>query len=48
VEYGVATRAELEEVAGGFRAWAEKPDGTFVLLHGEVIARAPAPAPDGC
>jgi SAM-dependent methyltransferase len=42
VEYDVASRAELEEVAGGFRAWAETPDGTFVLLHGEIIARAPA------
>jgi hypothetical protein len=41
VEYGVATRVELVEVASGFRDWAEKPDSTFVLLHGEVIARAP-------
>jgi SAM-dependent methyltransferase len=41
VEYGVASRQELQEVAGGFRAWAERPDGTFVLLHGEVIARLP-------
>jgi SAM-dependent methyltransferase len=41
VEYGVATRAELEEVASGFRDWAEKPDSTFVLLHGEVIGRSP-------
>ena len=44
VEYGVATPEELEEVAGGFRAWAEKPDSTFVLLHGEIIARTPGPA----
>jgi ubiquinone/menaquinone biosynthesis C-methylase UbiE len=42
VEYGVASREELEEVAGGFRAWAERPDSTFVLLHGEVIARSPS------
>ena len=42
VEYGVATRAELEEVAGGFRAWAERPDGTFVVVHGEIVARSPA------
>jgi SAM-dependent methyltransferase len=42
VEYGAATRAELEEVAGGFRAWAERPDGTFVLLHGEVVACSPS------
>jgi SAM-dependent methyltransferase len=42
VEYGVATRAELDEVAGGFRAWADRPDGTFVLLHGEIVARSPS------
>ena len=44
VEYGVATRAELEEVAGGWRAWAGRPDATFVLLHGEIVARAPSRA----
>jgi SAM-dependent methyltransferase len=42
VEYGVATRAELDEVAAGFRAWADRPDGTFVLLHGEIVARSPS------
>jgi SAM-dependent methyltransferase len=42
VEYGVASRAELDEVAGGFRAWADRPDGTFVLLHGEIVARSPS------
>jgi SAM-dependent methyltransferase len=42
MEYGVATRAELEEVAQGFRDWAERPDGTFVLLHGEIVARSPS------
>ena len=41
-EYGVATRAELEEVAGGWRAWSDAPDSTFVAVHGEIIARAPA------
>ena len=41
VEYGIATAAELEEVAGGWRAWAATPDGTFVLVHGEIIATAP-------
>ena len=42
VEYGVATRPELDEIARGFRAWAERPDGTFVLLHGEIVARSPS------
>jgi len=42
VEYGVAGRPELEEAAGGWRDWAGTPDGTFVLLHGEIVARAPS------
>jgi SAM-dependent methyltransferase len=42
LEYGIATRAELEEVSGGWRAWAERPDGTFVLVHGEIVARNPS------
>jgi SAM-dependent methyltransferase len=42
VEYGVATRDELADVAGGFRDWAARPDGTFVLLHGEIVARSPS------
>ena len=44
VEYGVASPAELEEVAAAWRDWAIRPDATFVLLHGEVIARSPSPA----
>ena len=42
VEYGVAGQDELDEVAGGFRAWAAAPEGTFVLVHGEILGRAPA------
>lgn len=42
VDYGVATRAELQHVAGGFRVWTAEPDGTFVLLHGEIVARVPS------
>ena len=30
------------DLVGGFRAWAERPDGTFVLLHGEIVARTPS------
>ncbi len=41
LDYEVASRAELDEVAGGFRDWAARPDGTFVLVHGEIIARPP-------
>jgi SAM-dependent methyltransferase len=37
--YGLATSAELEEIAGAWRHWAAQPDGYIALLHGEVIAR---------
>ena len=39
VDQGLATRAELEEVAAGWRAWAQSEDGWFSVLHGEVLAR---------
>jgi SAM-dependent methyltransferase len=40
VEYGAATPDELAEVAAGWRGWAAEPDGVFVVLHGEIVARA--------
>jgi SAM-dependent methyltransferase len=39
VSYGVATQAELGEIAGGWRDWAARPDGVFVVVHGELLAR---------
>ena len=39
VEYGVATATELEELAAGWRAWGQHPDGVFVILHGEIVCR---------
>lgn len=39
VEYGLATTADLETIAAGWRAWAATPLATIVLLHGEVLAR---------
>ena len=38
VERGVATAAELAEVAAGWRRWAAHDDGWFSVLHGEVLA----------
>ncbi|MDE3064863.1 MAG: methyltransferase domain-containing protein, partial [Acidobacteriota bacterium] len=35
---GLATRAELEEIAEAFRRWADDPDGVFIVPSGEVIA----------
>ncbi|MBR7742743.1 methyltransferase domain-containing protein [Phycicoccus sp. BSK3Z-2] len=40
VEDGRATRAELEVLAGAWRTWAQAPDGWFVVLHGDLVARA--------
>ena len=35
VGHGLATLAELEEVAGAWRAWAADPDGWISVPHGE-------------
>lgn len=35
---GVATAAELDEMADGFRAWTDHPDAMFVVVHGEILA----------
>jgi len=40
VEYGIATEAELADVARSWRGWAAEPDGVSVVVHGEVVARA--------
>jgi SAM-dependent methyltransferase len=39
VESGLATEAELQEVAAGWRAWAAHPDGWMSILHGEILIR---------
>lgn len=39
VEYQIATRSELSEIAAGWRQWATRPDAFFAVLHGEVLAR---------
>jgi SAM-dependent methyltransferase len=36
VALGVADRAELAEIAAGWREWARADDGWFAVLHGEV------------
>ena len=46
VEYGLSTPAELADLADAFTSWAASPEGVFVVLHVEVLARAPA-APSG-
>jgi SAM-dependent methyltransferase len=39
IDYGVATAAELAEVADAWRAWAADPDAVFITVHGELVAR---------
>jgi len=39
VEYGLATTAELADLAAGWRKWAEADDGVFTVVHVEVLAR---------
>ena len=39
VEYGIATPAELEAVAAGFRKWGQREDAFFSIGHVEVLAR---------
>jgi len=43
LSYGLSDEDELEAIAGAWRRWAAAPDGTFVVVHGEVIARVGAP-----
>jgi SAM-dependent methyltransferase len=40
IDAGLATRAELADMAEAFRDWAADPDGWFLVPHGEAIARA--------
>jgi SAM-dependent methyltransferase len=41
VAEGRATRVELEELAGAWRAWAADPDGWISIPHGELVIRTP-------
>jgi SAM-dependent methyltransferase len=40
VAYGLATRAEVLEIAAAWRRWAEQPDAYLSIPHGELLARA--------
>ena len=39
VEYGYASRAELEAMAAAFRAWAVHPDAFWAFIHVAALAR---------
>jgi SAM-dependent methyltransferase len=36
---GMATAAELQQIAAAWRDWAAEPDGWFSVLHGEILIR---------
>ncbi|MEZ5093887.1 class I SAM-dependent methyltransferase [Nocardioides sp.] len=40
VTAGLADPGELAEIAAGWRAWADDPDGWFSVLHAELLVRA--------
>ena len=42
VEYGFATRADLEAMAAAFRAWARHPDALWAFVHVAALARKSA------
>jgi hypothetical protein len=37
---GLATTAQLEEIAAAWRAWAAAPDGWLAIPNGEIVCRA--------
>ena len=39
IEYGYASRSELEALAEGWREWAANPDGYFQFINGEAVAQ---------
>ncbi|MFQ5353007.1 MAG: methyltransferase domain-containing protein [Dehalococcoidia bacterium] len=38
LEYGIASRAELAEIAAAWRSWADEPAAFFTFTHVEVLA----------
>ena len=39
VEYGFATRAEIESMASAFRAWSAHPDAMWMFIHIEALGQ---------
>src|SRR5437762_6980683 len=35
LEYGIATRSDLESMAAGWRAWGDDPDALYCFSHAE-------------
>lgn len=41
IAYGLSDAEELATIADAWRTWAARPDGFFVVVHGEILARGP-------
>jgi hypothetical protein len=39
IEYGYASRADVQAMAAAFRAWAVHPDAAWVFTHLEALGR---------
>jgi ubiquinone/menaquinone biosynthesis C-methylase UbiE len=39
IDYGLTSRAELEQIAQAWHRWVQHEAGYFVVVHGELIAR---------
>ena len=37
VEYGIASKQELEEASAGWLRWSVEPDAYFSFSHGEAV-----------
>jgi SAM-dependent methyltransferase len=42
IEYGYASRGDVEAMAGAFRAWSAHPDAFWSFIHVAALARKPA------
>jgi hypothetical protein len=43
IRRGVATAADLDDMAAAWRRWAKHPDGWFGIIHGEILCREESP-----
>jgi ubiquinone/menaquinone biosynthesis C-methylase UbiE len=41
LEYGLATRTDLADIAAAWRTWGADPDALYCLTHTEMVARRP-------
>jgi len=39
MDYGIATRSELEDIAASWRAWGEHPDALWCFTQTEMVGR---------